>query len=65
MCVVYSSKPVDTHVHARIARLKSTAAAPTTAPTSAATTPSRERWEATVWPTRTRVPTAERSDRGD
>ena len=65
MCVVYSSKPVDTHVHARIARLKSTAAAPTIAPTSAAATPSRERWEATVWPTRTRVPAAERSDRGD
>ena len=65
MCVVYSSKPVATHVHARIARLKSTAAAPTTEPTSAAATPSRERWAATVRPTRTRIPAAEGSDCGE
>ena len=63
--VVYSSKPVDTHVHARIARLKTTAAAPTTAPTSAAATPSRERCAATIWPTRKRVPAAGSSGCGD
>ena len=65
MWVVYSSKPVDTHVHARIARLKTTAAAPTTAPTRAAVTPSRERCAATVWPTCKRVPAAGSSDCGD